>query len=148
MPATVNSQERGSGQEGHRIKHGQGRQVHPVGVLSDPPALSSPVVRMIQRTLRSLLGKLPAPSSFETVTIVRDPEVLGGKAVIGGTRIPVFVIEDFYREKGSISDAHAAYPDLEESQVIGAILYAMQFAEGVNADREQYWASIPPELAS
>ena len=77
--------------------------------------------------------------------IVRDPTVWGGRAVIEGTRIPVFVIADQFNESGSIDGVLEAYPELKRADVHVALAYAELDAEGVVRDRKTYLESIPPE---
>lgn len=70
--------------------------------------------------------------------VARYDGVLGGKAVITGTRVPVFMVEDIYRERGSVAAVRESYPQLEEQQVLGALFYASAHPDDVAADRSQY----------
>ncbi len=57
-------------------------------------------------------------------SIATDPEILGGKAVIGGTRISVELILTRLGEGGSMADILAEYPHLNRDQITAAIDYA------------------------
>jgi uncharacterized protein (DUF433 family) len=59
-----------------------------------------------------------------TQRIITDPEILGGKPVIAGTRISVELILTRLVEGRSVADIVAEYPHLTVEQVTGAIDYA------------------------
>lgn len=67
--------------------------------------------------------------------VSRSPRVFGGAAVIAGTRIPVFMIEDMYNEGVSVEMLLDYYPNLSEGQVFAALAYADIFAGLVASDR-------------
>jgi uncharacterized protein (DUF433 family) len=77
--------------------------------------------------------------------IVRESTVWGGRAVIEGTRVPVFVIVDQFDESRTIEGVLEAYPELKRADVHVALAYAELDHEGVTRDRETYLAAIPPE---
>ena len=56
--------------------------------------------------------------------ITTDPEILGGKPVIAGTRISVQLILEKLRDGWSIQDLLDDYPHLTREQIIAAIAYA------------------------
>ena len=56
--------------------------------------------------------------------IIADPEILGGKPVIEGTRISVELILTRLGEGCSVADILAEYPHLNQGQVTAAIDYA------------------------
>lgn len=56
--------------------------------------------------------------------IVSDPEILGGKPVIEGTRISVELILTRIADGRSVEDILLEYPHLSRAQVIAAIDYA------------------------
>ena len=56
--------------------------------------------------------------------ITTDPEILGGKPVIAGTRISVQLILEKLRDGWSIQDLLEDYPHLTREQIIAAIAYA------------------------
>jgi len=53
-----------------------------------------------------------------------NPAVLGGKPVIKGTRIPVYLILDLIAAGKTIGDILKEYPTLTEEDVVAAIEYA------------------------
>jgi uncharacterized protein (DUF433 family) len=77
--------------------------------------------------------------------IMRDAGVWGGRAVIEGTRIPVFVIADQFDELGSIEAVLESYPELKRADVHVALAYADLDHDGVAHDRQTYEGGIPPE---
>ena len=56
--------------------------------------------------------------------IVRNPEILLGKPVIRGTRIPVYIILELVAAGLSIEQIVDDYPDLTELDVRAAVAYA------------------------
>ena len=56
--------------------------------------------------------------------IVINPEVLAGKPVIRGTRIPVELIVRKLREGASEADLLDAYPRLTRDDIVAAVRYA------------------------
>ena len=56
--------------------------------------------------------------------IIVDPDIMVGKPVIKGTRIPVYVILEFFESGNTIEDILDMYPDLEEEDVKAALHYA------------------------
>jgi uncharacterized protein (DUF433 family) len=56
--------------------------------------------------------------------ITSDPEILGGKPVIAGTRISVQLILEKLGDGWSIQDLLEDYPHLTREQIIAAIAYA------------------------
>ncbi len=55
-----------------------------------------------------------------------DPKKLGGKPVIKGTRIPVYLILEMLAEGMKIEEILKEYPELTEDDVKEAIRYASQ----------------------
>jgi uncharacterized protein (DUF433 family) len=53
-----------------------------------------------------------------------DPEILGGKPVIRGTRITVELILEYLADGASLNDVLKAYPHLDEKSVRAAIAFA------------------------
>ena len=53
-----------------------------------------------------------------------DPKKLGGKPVIKGTRIPVYLILEMLASGMSVEDILKEYPELTEEDVNEAIKYA------------------------
>jgi uncharacterized protein (DUF433 family) len=58
--------------------------------------------------------------------IVRDPEILGGKPVIRGTRVPVERIIAHLAQCPDVDDLLQAYPRLTKQDVQAALEYAYQ----------------------
>ncbi len=56
--------------------------------------------------------------------IVTDPDILGGKSVILGTRISVEFIFELVASGGAVTDIVAAYPFLTPADGRQAILFA------------------------
>jgi uncharacterized protein (DUF433 family) len=56
--------------------------------------------------------------------ITADPEILGGKPVIAGTRISVQLILEKMGDGWNIQDLLEDYPHLTREQIIAAIAYA------------------------
>ena len=68
-----------------------------------------------------------------TPGIVIDPDVLGGKPTIAGTRIGVDVILEKISDGESIEDIVRDYPHLAREQVVAALTYAAQLVRSVGA---------------
>ena len=56
--------------------------------------------------------------------IIRDPQILGGKPVIAGTRIPVRLILDHLAEGYMPEEIIVEYPVLTRADIQAAIRYA------------------------
>jgi len=61
--------------------------------------------------------------------IVVDPNILAGKPVIKGTRIPVYLIIELIATGMNIKDVLKEYPELKEEDVKAALLYASKLLE-------------------
>lgn len=61
---------------------------------------------------------------MKQVQIVSNPEILGGKPVIAGTRISVELILDRIASGMSVKDILKDYPHLAANQIQAAIVYA------------------------
>lgn len=59
--------------------------------------------------------------------IASNPEILGGKPCIKGTRISIELILEWLASGASINDLIKAYPQLSVESVKEAILYASQY---------------------
>ncbi len=62
--------------------------------------------------------------------IVMDPEIMGGRPVVKGTRIPVSLILNLIAHGYTLDRIVQAYPNLTKDDVRAAILYA-----GANLDQ-------------
>lgn len=76
--------------------------------------------------------------------ISHDPATWGGRAVIEGTRIPVFVIVDQY-EAGGMEGVRRSYPELKAADVFLALAYADLDESTVAEDRDTYLDSVPDQ---
>jgi uncharacterized protein (DUF433 family) len=56
-----------------------------------------------------------------TGVIVRDPEILGGRPVFRGTRVPVEVLFENLEDGLSINEIIEAYPSLNKEDVIACL---------------------------
>lgn len=56
--------------------------------------------------------------------IETNPQILLGKPVIKGTRIPVYLILDLLAEKRSFEEILKAYPDIEKDDIYAALEFA------------------------
>jgi len=61
--------------------------------------------------------------------IVVDVNILAGKPVIKGTRIPVYLIIELIASGMNIKDVLKEYPELKENDVKAALLYASRLLE-------------------
>lgn len=56
--------------------------------------------------------------------IVVDPRIMGGKPVIRGTRIPVYLILELIANGWTIDDILKEYPHLTREDVLATVRYA------------------------
>jgi uncharacterized protein (DUF433 family) len=75
--------------------------------------------------------------------IVRRSDVWGGKAVVEGTRIPVFMVHARLQSGWPLDEICEAYPRLTESDVHAVARYAEAFPARVVADRRAYERTLP-----
>jgi len=61
----------------------------------------------------------------DRVTI--NPDVMLGKPVIKGTRVPVELIVRKLGEGASVEDLLEAYPNLKKEDILAALLYAAEY---------------------
>ena len=59
--------------------------------------------------------------------IVSDPQILSGKPVIAGTRIPVDQVLFLLREGFTIEAIHEQYPHVSSATISGTVNEAAQF---------------------
>lgn len=69
--------------------------------------------------------------------VERCQGVCGGRAIIRGTRIPVWLIFKRYRAGETLEEIQDAYPRLTPSQVLDAIGYAFDYIEEIAKDIEE-----------
>ncbi|SOD02605.1 Uncharacterized conserved protein, DUF433 family [bacterium JGI 053] len=75
--------------------------------------------------------------------IVRRTDVWGGKAVVEGTRVPVFMVHARLQSGWCAEEIRAAYPRLTAADVEAVVRYAQEFPARVLADRRAYERSLP-----
>ncbi len=56
-----------------------------------------------------------------------DPDIMGGKPVVRGTRITVELILEYFEDGASVDDILEAYPHVEEADVRAAVSFAREF---------------------
>ena len=61
--------------------------------------------------------------------IVSDPEILGGKPRVKGTRSPVGLVLGYLAAGKSSEDISAEFPDLTREQIAACLDYARELAE-------------------
>jgi len=61
--------------------------------------------------------------------IVIDPDVMVGKPVIKGTRIPIYVIVEFVANGMTEKEILKEYPQLRKEDIKAALLYASKCLE-------------------
>lgn len=66
----------------------------------------------------------PQVKAAEMHVIVRDPEVLGGRAVFRGTRVPVEVLFENLADGLSIDEIVESYPSLDRRDVVACLKVA------------------------
>lgn len=69
--------------------------------------------------------------------------VCGGRAVIAGTRIPVWLIFKRYRAGETLEEIQQAYPQVTPAQIFAALSHAFDHLEEITKDieenSEEYW---------
>ena len=71
--------------------------------------------------------------------IIQDPEIMVGKPVVKGTRIPVELVLQHLEENPDLEDLLAAFPRLTEEDVKACLAYARRAVRNERlgpADRE------------
>jgi len=78
----------------------------------------------------------------ERHNVCRDPSNWGGAAVVAGTRIPVFMIQDMYAETQSLPEVLACYPSLDLADLLSALAYAEHASGLVAEDRARHEMAV------
>jgi uncharacterized protein (DUF433 family) len=68
-----------------------------------------------------------------TPGIVLDPDLLGGKPTIAGTRISVDLVLEKLGDGETIDDILGDFPHLRREQIVTAIRYAAELARKISA---------------
>ena len=63
---------------------------------------------------------------FERITF--EPEVMGGRACVRGIRVTVSLVLSLLAKKMLAEEILAAYPDLEEEDILACLQYAVFLA--------------------
>ena len=66
----------------------------------------------------------PRHSSGSESVLVRDPEILGGRPIFRGTRVPVDVLFDNLADGLTLDEILRSYPTLERRDVLEALQLA------------------------
>ena len=69
--------------------------------------------------------------------IIRDPDIMVGKPVVKGTRIPVARVLAHLAHNLDLDDLFAAYPELTEEDVKACLQYAHAAVERSRAGRKE-----------
>ena len=75
--------------------------------------------------------------------IVRSSGVWGGKAVVAGTRVPVFMVYARLASGWTEAEVLESYPRLTHEDISAVLAYARDCPDAVEADREAYERSLP-----
>lgn len=79
--------------------------------------------------------------------ILRRSDVWGGKAVVAGTRIPVFMLAARLQSGWTEENIREEYPRLTSEDVQAVVRYVEYFPARVVADRRAYERSLPADRA-
>jgi uncharacterized protein (DUF433 family) len=74
--------------------------------------------------------------------VERSPDIWSGAAVVVGSAIPVFLIENIFNETERVGDVLEVYPWLTKAEVLRALAYAADDAYLVRADRQRHEDAI------
>jgi uncharacterized protein (DUF433 family) len=83
------------------------------------------------------------PSKTSHPHVVKDPGVCGGRAVIAGTRVPVWSIVGYYRMGMDVDEILRALPHLTAAQVHDALSYFHDDPQEIEADLRANQATPP-----
>lgn len=101
------------------------------------------------RPLSGALTRITRPKYERTVRshprILKSSEVWGGKAVVAGTRVPVFMVHARLESGWTEDEVRQAYPRLTAEDVAAVRAYASAHPRAVREDRRAYEQSLPRE---
>jgi uncharacterized protein (DUF433 family) len=95
--------------------------------------------------LRRLSLPWVRPSAASAPRIVRRRDVWGGKAVIAGTRIPVFMVHARLEAGWAPAEIYSAYPRLTDADLAAVLRYARTFPDRLAEDRSAYERALPSD---
>ena len=58
-----------------------------------------------------------------------DPDIMGGKACIAGTRVPVHILLGHLGSGATVTELLAGYPFLTQADILAAMAYAADLVE-------------------
>lgn len=87
------------------------------------------------------MSEMGAGMTFRDISysdrITSNPAILGGKPILRGTRVPVWIVLQHLSGMLDLSDLFAAYPHITEDDVRACLDYAARIIDGESV-------SIPP----
>jgi len=72
------------------------------------------------------------PTETPTRYVVRDPQILSGEPIVGGTSIPVRTIVEMWRMNMTVEEIGAGFPDLSLAQIFGALSFFQDNVDEIN----------------
>lgn len=69
------------------------------------------------------------------MSIESDPEILGGKPVIKGTRIPVELVLELVQAGYSVREILKEYPHLKRETLVEVLRFAKRVHESINYEK-------------
>jgi uncharacterized protein (DUF433 family) len=132
-------------QPSHLRAHLEAPHAPVVHAISIPQRHTGPMMRLVSRLAMFFRHRRAEHMQF-IGAVERRPSLWGGAAVLAGTRIPIFAIEDVFVREGSVEDVIRAFPQLRPADVYFALAFAQYDAEGVERDRQDALSKVPPEL--
>jgi len=82
----------------------------------------------------------------DAARIIRDPEVLAGKPVVKGTRIPVELVLDYLANNPNFDDLFADYPRLTVDDVKACLAFAQEAVQRRGKSRSEDLPTAAPGL--
>jgi uncharacterized protein (DUF433 family) len=80
--------------------------------------------------------------------IASDPTILGGKPIIRGTRVPVWIVLQHLSGTLDLNDLFAAYPHITEDDVRACLDYAARIIDGESVTVAPVSERVDAESAS
>lgn len=69
------------------------------------------------------------------MSVESDPEVLGGKPVIKGTRIPIELVLELVQAGYSVEDIVKEYPHLSKDTLVDVLRFAKRVHESIKYEK-------------
>lgn len=67
---------------------------------------------------------------YEFNRIIADPEIMNGKPIINGTRIPIYLIIEQFANGLTKKEILEDYPNLTEEDLLEVLRYAAELSKG------------------